>query len=414
MGMKVVNERCAGLDVHKKSVTACVRAPRDDGAKGRRGKVRTFGTTMADLSALRDWMESLGVTHVAMESTGVYWCSVWAALEGGFELLLVNPRHIKQVPGRKTDVKDSEWLARLLEAGLLRGSFVPDRAVRDLRDLTRTRKTVSRERTRHVNRVAKLLEQANVKLGSVVTDVMGKTGRAILDAMVAGETDSEKLAGLACGTLRSKRGELAEVVPGLMDDHRRFLVGLELRMIDYADRTLAELDARIEEAARLFAGGVALLESMPGVGARSARAIVAEIGDDMSKFPTAGHFASWARVCPGNHESAGKRRSTRTGKGNAWLREALSQASWAAVRTRDSYYRALYYRHRARGGPKRAIVAVQHAMLVAIWHMFQTGALHEDLGADHFRKRNKMRAVRRHISRLQKLGVEIEIVATAA
>ncbi len=412
--MKVVNERCAGLDVHKKSVTVCVRTPEKDGVRGRHGVVRTFLTTLSALGEMRDWMASLGVTHVAMESTGVYWCSVWSVLEGHFELLLVNPRHFKQVPGRKTDVKDSEWLAQLLEAGLLRGSFVPDRAVRELRDLTRTRKKVTQERARHVNRVAKLLEQANVKLGSVVTDIMGKTGRAILEAMVAGETDPKQLAELARGRLRGKRHLLVQVVPGLMNDHRRFLIELELQMIDHLDQVLRRLDAQIAEAARPFEKAVHLLESVPGVGKLSAKAIVAEIGDDMSKFPTAGHLASWARVCPGNRESAGKRKPAGTGKGNAWLREALSQASWAAVRSRSSYYRALYYRHKMRGGPKRAIVVVQHAMLVAIWHMLKNETSHINLGPDHFRTGNKERAVRRHLSHLKKLGVHVEVLQDAA
>ncbi|WP_419949615.1 IS110 family transposase [Candidatus Palauibacter sp.] len=412
--MDVLIERCAGLDVHKKTVVACIRRPGTDGGKHGRNPVRTFQTTMTGLKALREWLGANGVTHAAMESTGVYWCPVYAVLEGRFELLLANARHVKHVPGRKTDVKDSEWLARLLEHGLLKGSFVPPRAIRDLRDLTRLRKALTRDRSRQIARVAKILELANVKLGSVVTDIMGVTGRAILEAMVRGEEDPEVLAGLARGSLVRKRMELAEAVPGLIRDHHRFLLRSHLDTIDYLSQRIEDLDQRIEEATRPFAAALALLESIPGVATRSAEAMLAETGDDMSKFPTAGHLASWARVCPGNHESAGKRRSASTGKGNGWLRAALSQVAWAAVRTKDSYYRALYHRHKARGGPKKAIVAVQHAILVAVWHMFSNGVLHEDLGPDHFRTHDRERQMRRLLGRLRKLGVDVEVQASAA
>lgn len=411
--MDVVVERCAGLDVHKKTVTACVRTPSRSGGERRR-RVRTFATTNPGLEGLREWLVSRGVTHVAMESTGVYWRPVWAVLEGGFDLLLVNARHVKHVPGRKTDVKDSEWIAQLLECGLLKSSFVPPPPIRDLRDLTRLRKSLVRDRSRLVNRVAKVLELANVKLGSVVTDIMGKTGRAILDAMIDGEEDPQALAGLACGTLRRKRDQLAEVVPGLIRDHHRFLLQRHLRLIDELSSQITDLDARIEGVTRPFDAAVLLLESVPGVARRSAEAILAEIGDDMSKFPTPADFASWARVCPGNHESAGKRRSARTGRGNAWLRDALSQVAWSAARVRGSYYRALYFRHKARGGPKRAIVVVQHAILVAIWHMLSRGTLHEDLGSDHFRERNRDRTKRHLLQRLRKIGIEVEVIESAA
>ena len=335
--MELVNERCAGLDVHKKTVVACVRTPAPSGASRRRKVTRTFATTMAGLVALRDWLGSEAVTQAAMESTGVYWRPVYAVLEPRFELLLVNARHVKNVPGRKTDVRDCEWLAQLLECGLLGGSFVPPPEFRDLRDLTRLRKVLVRERGRQVNRVAKILELANVKLGSVVTDIMGKTGRAILDAMIAGEEDPHALADLARGSLRRKRRQLAEVVPGLIRDHHRFLLRDLLDTIDHLSRRIDALDSRIEVATRPFSGVLELLQSVPGVGRRSAEAILAEIGDDMTKFPTARHFASWARVCPGNHESAGKRKPTSTGRGNAWLREALSQVAWGAARTKSSY-----------------------------------------------------------------------------
>ena len=408
--MNVVIERCAGLDVHKKTVVACVRTPRPGGGRPRRRETRTFKTTMKGLEALRAWLSSRGVTDAAMESTGVYWRPVWAVLEGGFRLLLVNARHVKHVPGRKTDVRDCEWLARLLECGLLRGSFVPPAEIRDLRDLTRLRKTLVRERSSQVNRVSKILELANVKLGSVVSNVMGVTGRAILEAMIAGEDDPKALAGLAKGSLRGKRRELAEVVPGLVRDHHRFLLRRHLDMIDELDRQIATIEARIlAETTVPFGAALALLESVPGVARRSAEAILAEIGDDMSRFPTAAHLASWARVCPGNHESAGKRKSAKTGRGNAWLRDALSQVAWAAARTKGGYYRSLYYRMRSRGGSKKAIVAVQHAILVAIWHMFTTGSTHEDLGPDHFKRRDEERRKRHHLNQLRKMGVELEI-----
>ena len=409
--MDVVNERCAGLDVHKKTVVACVRVP---GLDRRRRKVtRTFSTTMAGLQALRDWLADHGVTRAAMESTGVYWRPVYAVLEPCFELLLVNARHVKHLPGRKTDVKDSEWLAQLLEHGLLRGSFIPPAPIRDLRDLTRRRKALSRDRAKEITRVAKTLELANVKLGSVVSDIMGVTGRAILKAMIEGEEDPQILAGLARGSLCRKRKELAEVVPGLMRDHHRFLLREQLETIDHLSERIRKLDARIEAVTRPFASAIELLESMPGVARLAAEAILAETGDDMSRFPTAGHFASWARVCPGNHESAGKRRSASTGKGNAWLRAALSQAAWAASRTKGSYYRALYHRHKARGGPKKAIVAVQHAMMVAIWHMFSRGTMHEDLGQDHFQGHDKKRRLRYLVGQLRRLGVDVPLEGAA-
>ncbi len=395
--MDVLIERCAGLDVHKKTVVACIRRP-GAGPGERRIHTRTFRTTMKGLEALRDWLGENGVTHAVMESTGVYWCPVHAVLEEQFDLMLVNARHVKKVPGRKTDVKDSEWLAQLLECGLLRGSFIPPPEIRDLRDLTRMRKQLVRERSREVTRVAKLLELANIKLGSVVTDIMGKTGRAILDAMAGGEDDPQVLAQLTYGSLSDKREEIAEAVTGLMRDHHRFLLKGHLARIDHLAGHIEEMDSRIVEVTRPFDAAIYLLETIPGVGARSAEAILAEIGEDMSQFPTPEQFASWAGLCPGNHESAGKRRHAGTGKGNAWLRAALSQVAWGAARSRKSYYRALYYRHKARGGPKKAIVVVQHAILVAIWHMFTRGVCHEDLGPNHFQTHDKKRQAKHTFS----------------
>jgi len=414
--MDVVYAQCAGLDVHKATVVACVRIPgsRPD---ARQAETQTFATTLRGLEALAAWLMVHGVTHAAMESTGVYWRPVYAVLESTLELVLVNARHVKMVPGRKTDVRDCEWLAQLLECGLLRGSFVPPHAVRDLRDLTRLRKTLIREQGHHVNRIAKTLELANIKLSSVVTDIMGKTGRAILDALSAGRDDPEQLAAYAQGLLRKKRGALHEAVEGRLTPHYAFLLQQHLALIDTLEVHIATLDARIEAAMTAlgpFAEASALMQTMPGVKTRAAQAILAETGVDMSVFPTAAHFASWARLCPGNHESAGKRRPTMTGKGATWLRATLQEAAWAAVRTKKSYYRALYYRLKARGGPKKAIVAVQHAMLVALWHMLTRHVPHQDLGVDYFDRHHTERRRRHHVRRLEQLGYQVVLVQPAA
>ena len=374
----------------------------------------TFATTTRGLRELREWLIAHGVTHVALESTGVYWRPVYAVLEGVVEMILVNARHVKMVPGRKTDVRDCEWLAQLLECGLLRGSFVPPAGVRDLRDLTRLRKTLIRERSQHVNRVAKTLELAQLKLGCVVTDIMGKTGRAILQALSTGIDDPVRLADCAQGNLRKKRAALREALVGRLTPHYAFLLQQHLSLIDALDVHIATLDARIAGAMAPFAEAATLVQSMPGIAARAAQAIIAETGIDMSQFPTAAHFASWARLCPGNNESAGKRRPTTTGKGATWLRATLQEAAWAAVRSRKSYYRALYHRLRARRGPKKAIVAVQHAMVVALWHMLKHRVSHRDLGADYFDRQNTERIRRHHVRRLERLGYDVVLVEKAA
>jgi len=411
--MEVVNARCAGLDVHKATVVACVRVPGPRPGE-RRGETKTFVTTMRGLRELTDWLIAQGVTDVAMESTGVYWRPVYAVLEGTVQLVLVNARHVKMVPGRKTDVRDCEWLAQLLECGLLRGSFVPPRAVRDLRDLTRLRKTLIRERGHHVNRIEKTLELAQLKLGCVVTDLMGKTGRAILHALSAGLDDPDALAELAQGLLRKKRAALREALVGRLTPHYVFLLQQHLSLIDALDAHLATLEARIQEAMVPFADAMALVQTMPGVATRAAQAILAETGMDMDPFPTAAHFASWARLCPGNHESAGKRQPTTTGKGATWLRATLQEVAWAGVHTKKSYYRALYHRLKGRGGPKKAIVAVQHAMVVALWHMLKHRVPHHDLGADYFERRNTDRTRRHHVRRLERLGYDVVLVEKAA
>ena len=411
--MDIVNARCAGLDVHKATVVACARVPGPERGE-RRGGTKTFATTTRGLNELSDWLRARRITHVAMESTGVYWRPVYAVLEGTVEVMLVNARHVKMLPGRKTDVRDCEWLAQLLECGLLRGSFVPPPAVRDLRDLTRLRKALVRERNHHVNRIEKTLELAPLKISGLITDLMGKTGRAILHALSAGVDDPDQLAGYAQGLLRKKQAALREALVGRLTPHYAFLLPQHLSLIEAVDAHLATLETRIEVAMAPIAEAAALVQTMPGIGVRAAQAILAETGIDMSRFPTAAHFASWARLCPGNHESAGKRLPATTGKGATWLRATLQEAAWAAVRSKKSYYRALYHRLKGRGGPKKAIVAVQHAMLVALWHMLTRGVAHQDLGADYFDQHQTERIRRHHVRRLEKLGYQVVLVQKAA
>ena len=411
--MEVVYACCAGLDVHKATVVACVRVPGSRPGE-RRGETKTFATTTGGLAELGDWLRGHGVTEVAMESTGVYWRPVYAGLETRVRVMLVNARHVKMVPGRKTDVRDCEWLAQLLECGLLRASFVPPRAVRDLRDLTRLRKALIRERGHHVKRIEKTLELAQIKLGCVVTDLMGKTGRAILPALSTGIDDPEQLADYAQGLLRKKRAALREALAGRLTPHYAFLLQQHLALIDTLDAHIATLDARIDEAMRPFADAAALVQTMPGVAIRAAQAILAETGMDMVAFPTSAHFASWARLCPGNHESAGKRQPVSTGQGATWLRATRQESAWAAIRTKKSYYRALYHRLKGRGGAKKAVVAVQHAMLIALWPMLKHRVPHADLGADYFDRRNTERARRHHVRRLERLGYNVVLVESVA
>jgi len=411
--MEVVYACCAGLDVHKATVVACVRVPGPRPGE-RRGETKTFATTTGGLAELGDWLRGHGVTEVAMESTGVYWRPVYAGLETRVRVMLVNARHVKMVPGRKTDVRDCEWLAQLLECGLLRASFVPPRAVRDLRDLTRLRKALIRERGHHVKRIEKTLELAQIKLGCVVTDLMGKTGRAILPALSTGIDDPDQLADYAQGLLRKKRAALREALAGRLTPHYAFLLQQHLALIDTLDAHIATLDARIDEAMRPFADAAALVQTMPGVAIRAAQAILAETGMDMVAFPRSAHFASWARLCPGNHESAGKRQPVSTGQGATWLRATRQESAWAAIRTKKSYYRALYHRLKGRGGAKKAVVAVQHAMLIALWHMLKHRVPHADLGADYFDRRNTERARRHHVRRLERLGYNVVLVESVA
>lgn len=409
--MDVIIERCAGLDVHKQIVVASVRLP---GENGKRMVVtETFSTMTQGLLALSDWLSSHGVTHVAMESTGVYWRPVYSILEADYDVLLVNARHVKNVPGRKTDVRDSEWLAQLLECGLLKSSFIPPPPIRDLRDLTRFRKVLIRERAHHANRIAKTLELANIKLGSVATDILGKTGRAIIEALIDGHDDPAYLAGLAQGLLKKKVDVLREAVTGKMTPHYAFMLKQQLGVVDDLAERIAEFDAHIEACMRPFDEAYRCVLSMPGIAGRAAEVILAEIGTDMARFPTAEHLCSWARVCPSNNESAGKRRPVRTGKANSWLRATLNEVAWAAVKTKSSYYRALYQRMKARQGPKKAIGAVQHAMLKALWHMLSRSVTHQDLGVDYFERGHVERISRHHVNRLEKLGYTVTIERAA-
>jgi transposase len=404
--MEGMLERCAALDVHQASVSVCVRVPGE--CDQRREFNERFGTTTPDLLALCDWLRGHSVTQVAMEGTGVYWKPVYYALEGEFELLLVNAAHVKQVPGRKTDTKDAAWLCQLLECGLLRASFVPPRPIRELRDLTRYRKTLIRDRASEANRLHKVLEDAGVKLSSVASNVLGVSGRLMLDALCQGSNDSVALAELARGRLRSKLPALQRALESRFRDHHGFLVAQILGHLDYLDEAIAACSARIEEQIAPFASALTLLETIPGVGRRNAEVIVAEIGVDMSVFPSSHHLAAWAKLSPGNNESAGKRKSGSTGKGSPWLRSALVESALAATRT-HGYLRAKYWRIRQRRGHQRAVIAVAHAILEISYQLLTTGELYRELGDDFFERRDNERATRRHLRALQRLGYRVTI-----
>jgi transposase len=405
--MDVVYERCCGLDVHKKTVVACRITPGEGRAP--RKEIRTFGTMTEDLLALGDWLAAEGVTHVAMESTGVYWQPVWNLLEERFALLLVNARHVKAVPGRKTDVKDCEWIADLLRHGLLRGSVVPDRPQRELRELVRYRTALTRERAAEVNRLQKVLEGANIKLAGVASDVLGISARRMLEALVAGRTDAAALADLALGQLQKKRPELERALAGRFGPHQRYLVAKMLAHIDELDASMVELSAAIRARMRPFEVALERLDTIPGGGRRIAEILVAELGTDLRRFPTAAHLVSWAGLCPGNDESAGKRRSGKTRKGNRTLRWALIEAAQAASRGRGTYLAAQFHRLAARRGKKRAIVAVAHSILVAAYHLLVRSDLYADLGGDYFDRRDQQAVERRLVRRLEALGNKVTL-----
>lgn len=409
--MDVVITRCAGLDVHKATVVATVRVPREAG--GRRVVTETFGTMTPDLIALREWLQAFGVTHVALESTGVYWKPVYYVLEDAFALLLINMQTLKHVPGRKTDVKDSEWLVQLLECGLLRGSFVPPPPIRELRDITRYRVQQTRERSREVNRLQKVLEDAGVKLTSVLTDIMGASGRAMVDALVAGTTDPQVLAELARGQLRKKLPALRRALVGRFRPVHAFLLEEILAKIDYLDEALERLTGEIDRRVAPFEQRLAALDTIPGINRIGAISIVAETGGDMTRFPSAAHLCSWAGMCPGHDESAGKRRSGKTRKANRYLRSTLIQAGAAASHTRASALRALYARVKGHRGHKKAVVATGHQILEIAYYVMRDGITYRELGADYFLRHDRERTVRRHVKQLEALGYVVTVQPAA-
>jgi transposase len=411
--MDVVHPRCCGIDIHKASVCACITI-KESGTAARHK--RRFGTTTGQLRELAAWLAEGQVTHVAMEATGVYWKPVWNALEEGFELLLVNPQHLKSIPGKKTDFKDGERIADLLQHGLLRGSFVPPPPIRELRDLTRMRARLAQERSSVISRIEKTLEDPNLKLGVVASDVVGASGRAMLEAIVKGETDAQKLADLAKGTLRRKIPELKLALEGNITDHHRFMLRQWLDMLDFIDRKIAVLEEQIVEKSRPFEAMVQTWMQVPGLRRINAYSLLAEIGADLKQFPTAAQLASWAAVCPGNHESAGKQKSGRTRPGNPWLRRTLCEAAWAASRTKKSYFGALYRRLVRGRGKNRALIAVAHSLLVTVYSFTLTGQPYSDLGRDYFDRLNQAQLEKSLVKRLEKLGhrVILEPVRPAA
>ena len=405
--MEGMIERCAGLDIHQATIVATVRVP--DEAGGRQVVTQTFGTMTVDLLALREWVQAYGVTHVALESTGVYWKPIYYLLEDGLTVLLVNMQHLKQVPGRKSDVKDSEWLAQLLECGLLRGSLVPPSPIRDLRDLTRYRKKQIEDRTQEVNRLYRVLEEAGLKLASVMTDVMGRSGRAMLEALLTGTTDPVVLAELARGRLRAKIPALREALRGPFRTHHAFLIGQILSKIDFLEEAIAQLSEEIDQRLDPFAATVERLATIPGWGRRTATTVFVETGGDMTRFPTAAQLCSWGAMCPGLNESAGKRRSGKTRDGNRYLRGALIESALAATRAKGTALQARYRRVKRHRGHKKAIVAVGHQMLEIAYYIMRDGTTYHELGADYFARRDRDRTIRRSVKQLEALGYRVTL-----
>jgi transposase len=404
--MEVVHERCAGIDISKADVKVTIRVPGT--GKRRRTETRTFTTMTRDLLAMRDWLLAEGITLVGMEATGIYWKPVFYLLEHDLECWLLNARHMKAVPGRKTDVKDAQWIAQLVEYGLVRPSFVPPEPIRQLRDLTRYRTEVIRERTRETQRLEKLLEDSGIKLSSVVSNILGVSGRAMLEALITGERDPHVLAGMAKGSMRRKTDTLIEALTGNFGGHHAFLARTMLDRIDACTATETRLSEHIDAQLGSFRRRIELLLTVPGINTRAAEVILAEIGADIARFPTAGDLASWAGVCPGNHESAGKQPTGKTRHGDPWLKAALGQAAVSAARTKDTYLAARYRRLAARRGKKRALVALEHSILIAIWHMFTHDTEYADLGGDYFLHRaGRARQTRRLVSQLNQLGYQV-------
>ena len=408
--MDLIHQRCAGLDVHKNTVVACKRIV--EGKEVRR-EIKTFGTTTGALYELFDWLQFDGVEHIVMESTGVYWKPVWHVMEEGFELVLANAKHVKNVPGRKTDVKDAEWLAELLAHGLVRGSFVPYEPIQQLRDLTRARKQFVQERSRNVQRLQKTLEDANIKLDSFVSDILGKSARTMIEAIIKGESDPEVLAKLAHPRMKAPSEDLRAALKGRVTEHHRIMLRLYLDHIDATNKAITSIEQHVEAALEPFRKAVDLLVTVPGIGFDVAAAVVAEIGTDMTRFPTEGHLISWAGLCPRSDESAGKRRSTRIREGAPWLKPMLVQAAWSGVRVKGSYSRAKFYRLKARRGPGKAIIAVTASMLGAIYHMLSKHVPYKDLGAEHFEQKSKEKIIQGCVRRLKHLGCEVELKQAA-
>jgi transposase len=406
--MEVLYPRCAGLDVHAGSVTACARIAAGATVTYEH---RTVSTTTRGLLALSEWLTAHGCTHVAMEATGVYWKPVWHVLEAHFTLVLANAMHIRNVPGRKSDMNDATWIADLLAHGLIRSSFVPPAPIQELRDLTRTRRQLVHEVARHVLRIQKTLEDANLKLTQVMSDIVGVSGRAILNALIAGETDPHRLADLTRGRLKATRADLLDALHGRVTDHHRFLITLHLTQLDALETAVATIEARIGDALGPFRAAVSLLTTMPGLSETTARVLIAEIGTDMTRFPSVGHLISWAGFCPRLDESAGKRRSTRTRQTTPWLKPTLINAAWAATRKKDCYLRAQFLRIKSRRGAKKAILAVASSMLTAAYFMLRDGVEYHDLGARHFEQRDKEQLTKRLLQRLRDLGVAVEVKA---
>ncbi|MFH1140914.1 MAG: IS110 family transposase [Chloroflexota bacterium] len=405
--MDVVHERCAGLDLHKKTVVPCALVSGAEGTVDKR--TRTYSTMTCELEAMADWLAELGVTHVAMEATGAYWKPIYNVLEGRFTLLVINAEHLKAVPGRKTDVKDAEWLATLLRHGLVRASFIPDRQLRELRELTRYRTALIRERAREVNRLQKTLEAANIKLAAVLTDIMGVSGQRILEALTAGETDPGALADLAHWRVQKKREALEQSLVGRLEGPLRFVVRQQLAHMHQLDGQIEECDEEVARQMRPFAEQLARLQTIPGVGPRTAEIILAEIGPEVSRFPTAQHLAAWSGMAPGNRVSGGKRRSARTRKGSPWLKAALAEAAWAAGRCKEGYLQAQFRRLAVRRGNKRAIVAVGHSIVVMVYHLLSEGTTYKDLGNNYFDERTREASKRRAVQRLVALGYQVHL-----
>lgn len=403
--MKVLHQRCGGLDVHKDLVVGCVRRLR---GKVVEHEVRRFSTTTAGLLDLAEWLEDRGCTHVGMEATGVYWKPVWHVLEGRMELVLANAAHIRNVPGRKSDVNDAVWIADLLAHGLIRGSFVPPAPVQELRDLTRTRKQLRREVVQHAQRIQRVLEDANVKLSSVVSDVLGKSGRRILRALIEGESDPGRLAGLGSERLQCSRQALEEALHGRVTEHHRFLLAQHVRMVEELERAIGDIEARIDKVLQPIRAAIDLLIQIPGIDRGSAQVVIAEIGLEMARFPTAGHLRSWAGLCPRLDESAGKHRSTRVRKGAPWLKPVLVQCAWAAARSKNTYLQAQFLRLKARRGAKKAAIAVAASILTAAYHILRDGTEYRDLGPDYFVRHDKAKVAARLARRIRNLGYEVE------